>query len=133
MPAMDARLTGHVEPYRRDGHAVRGWWRLVVELPGGGRKRRVKTVEVGGKKDAEQLLIDWIVELRRELFGEQDPTTAELCDMWAASRKAARAVAHLLFGVPTTSTNWLPAAAPSPVPNQTTSRIVPKLSAPASR
>jgi integrase len=86
---MDARLTGHVEPYRRDGHAVRGWWRLVVELPGGGRKRKVKSVEAGGKKDAEQLLIDWIVELRRELFGEQDPTIAELCEMWSSSRKTA--------------------------------------------
>jgi len=86
---MDARLTGHVEPYRRDGHAVRGWWRLVVELPGGGRKRKVKSVEAGGKKDAEQLLIDWIVELRRELFGEQDPTVAELCEMWSSSRKTA--------------------------------------------
>ncbi len=82
-------LQGHVEPYRRDGHAVRGSWRLVVELPGKGRRRRVRTVKVAGKKAAEQLLAQWVAELQRDLFGEKDPTIAVLAELWANSRMTA--------------------------------------------
>lgn len=87
MPGMSARLTGHVEPLRRDGHEVRGRWRLVVETRDGGRRRRVRTVGASGKRAALGLLDEWRAELERELLVADDPTVAELCEAWMKVRR----------------------------------------------
>ena len=76
-----------MEPVRRDGHVVRGWWRLVVEWPGEGRTRRTRKVEASGKKCAAELLDAWLPELERELnIGDQPITVRELSERWIRVR-----------------------------------------------
>jgi len=87
MLGMSARLTGHVEPFRRDGREVRGRWRLVVELPDGRRRRRVRTLNASGKRAAIKLLDKWRAEVARELAAGDDLTVAELLERWMLVRQ----------------------------------------------
>ena len=80
MGAVEARLSGHVEPVSR------GRWRLVVELGEGARRRRVRSVPASGKRAALELLDQWRGELARELADGGDPTVAELCAAWMEVR-----------------------------------------------
>lgn len=77
---MGSTLSGHVECVRR------GVWRLVVELPEQGRKRRVRTVRSSGKKAAEQALSSFITELETEMGCGDDPTLSRLCAQWMTVR-----------------------------------------------
>ena len=74
-------LSGHVEYVRR------GWWRLVVEVPGDRRSRRVRTVRATGKKAAEDgPLADFITELEDELGCGDASTVAGMCAQWVRVR-----------------------------------------------
>jgi integrase len=99
---MDERLTGHVEPYRRDGRTVRGRSRLVVNLPrvprldDAGQQLRdargrplwryptqSQVVFTSGVKDADAQLQRWIADLEQQRT--RDPrrlTLGSLLDLW---------------------------------------------------
>lgn len=96
MPAMSARLTGHVEELGGDR------WRLVVNLPGelraradGSRcrryPRRYRRVEARGVRRAQQALDAFRAELERERFVDPERlTVGELCERWLASKSRLR-------------------------------------------
>lgn len=103
---MDERLTGHVEPYRRDGRTVRGRSRLVVNLPRvarldeEGRQRRdarcrllwryptsSRVVFTSGVKDAEAQLQRWIADL--EAQRTRDPHLLTLSTLLARWQQGA--------------------------------------------
>jgi integrase len=86
MPVMDDRPTGHLEPAGRDR------WYLVANLPAVERDekrtypRLTRTIVAKRKKDAAQVLADWLDEIAAH--ASTDPnrlTVAEMCRRWLAA------------------------------------------------
>lgn len=82
---MGERLTGHVELVRR------GVWRLVVNLPAAGAAgtrrypRKTRTVQAGGKREAERLLSAWLADLEQYACTDPDALTlGEVLQRWLA-------------------------------------------------
>ena len=107
---MDERLTGHVEAYRRDGHVVRGRYRLVVNLEpqavrdDAGEQLRDKrgalrwtypkarrVVDASGVKAANALLVQWIADLEAERLAPTS-TVTQMLDAWLVKLRADRAL-----------------------------------------
>lgn len=81
-----ATVTGHVEPYKRDGVAVRGRWRLVLDYgrdEQGKRQREIRRFD-GGKKEAEAELAAMLTKARKvsTIRKPTGGTVGEWLDKW---------------------------------------------------
>lgn len=79
-------MRAHVEPYKYQGRAVRGRWRIVVELDRdarGGRRRRVYTVDASGKKEAERQMREFLSQMENQSYVEPSKLTVSAwTDRW---------------------------------------------------
>jgi hypothetical protein len=97
MPAMNGRVTGHLEDLGHDG------WRMVANLPAivedGQRRypRTTKVVQARGLRRAEKVLAKWIIDL--EAHDCTDPTritVAEIVRRWLDEATMLKVVQDLL-------------------------------------
>jgi len=81
-----ATVTGHVEPYKRNGAAVRGRWRLVIDYGRDdlGKRQREVTRFDGGKKEADAELAALLTKARKGVTTAKPTagTVGEWLDKW---------------------------------------------------